>query len=439
MTKTEYSIAGGVLGTKAVTLTQYDSFLDWLVSGGDGSEPQDLYKGVAWAFWCANLRADSIAQVPYAIYDAESEEDEEENEFEGWEIELANTLWLVEAWLSLKGAAYVLQQTAGGRLTGLRVLNANTMRVLKWDADGPTVFRQQVGSEHRDFPADQIVYFHTFNPRNDIGEGVSSGQVAKTANELIYNSNEWATKFFENGAIPAVILETESAIPPGERERISSVWKRALGGVRNVWETMVLRKGMKVQVVTPPVKDLAMPELERTKRDQILAANKIPPGLAEAKTNRAERSALQFEFWTQCIKPEVAVWIKPALNEQLFNPMGLRIAWDWNEIEAIQAAELKKAEAMAFAINGVALPAYQANLISVDEARSWINSVGQAAALPPLDEEFTPEERIAPQPFGQPPQEGPGTQEPKQSTTEASTRPKAQPPEWGRRRVSLPS
>jgi len=173
--------------------------------------------------------------------------------------------------------------------------------------------------------------------------------------------------------------------------------------------------------------------------NQILAANKIPPGLAEAKTNRAERNALQFEFWTQCIKPEVAVWLQPALNEQLFNPMGLRIAWSFSEIEAIQAAELEKAEAMAFAINGVALPAYQANLISVDEARSWIDAVGQAAALPPLDEEFTPEERIAPQPFGAPPQEGPGTQEPKQSTTEASTRPKAQPPGWGRHRVSLPS
>jgi HK97 family phage portal protein len=436
--KTNYSIAGGVLGAKAVSLTQYDQFLDWLVDGGAGDEPQELYRAVAWAFWCANLRADSVAQVPYAIYREYTDEDEEENEFEGWEIDLSQRLWLVEAWLALTGHAFLLKRTTGGVLTDLQVLNANTVEVHEWDNDGPTVFRQKVGSQWRDFPAEQMVYFRTFNPRDDINAGVSSGHVAQAASQLVYNVNEWAVRFFENGAIPAVILETESAIPDNERERIRTTWKRMVGGVRNVWETLVLRKGMKVQVVTPPVKDLAMPELERTKRDQILAAHKIPPGLAEAKTNRAERSALQFEFWTQCIKPEVGVWLKPALNEQLFNPMGLRIAWDWNEIEAIQVAELEKAEAMAFAINGVILPAYQSNLVSVEEARSWINAVGTAAALPPLDEDFTPEERVAPQPFGQPQQPGPGQTEGGNDQGER-TRPKAQPPEWGRLRVSLPN
>ena len=73
-------IAGGVLGAKAVSLGDLDNFLDWLVSGGDGTEPQDLYKAVAWTFWCANLRANNIAQVPYAVYPMELDEKEEDEE-----------------------------------------------------------------------------------------------------------------------------------------------------------------------------------------------------------------------------------------------------------------------------------------------------------------------------------------------------------------------
>jgi HK97 family phage portal protein len=430
---------GGGLGAKAVSLGQFDSFLDWLITSGDGKLPKDLYGTVAWNFWAVNLRADSIAQVPYAVYPVGlPEEDETEENAEDFEIDLVPYLWTAEAWLCLLGAAYWLKRANRAGLQGLQVLNSQTMRVKEWDADGPTVFEQKVGAKTKLYPAKEIVYFRSFNPDNDIGPGVSSGKVVTTESTLIKNASEWAGQFFERGAIPATILWTEGQVPDPELERIRTAWEKLTKGVQKAWRTIVLRKGLRPEVIGMPVKDLAMPELERTKKEQILAGHKIPPGLAEAKTNRAERSALQFEFWTQCIKPEVQVWLKPAVNEQLLNPLGLRINWDFKQIEAIQAAELEKAEAMAFAIGGVALPAHTANVMSVDEVRSWIDAVGQAANLPALDEEFTPEERVAPQPFGGPAQEGPGTSALAENV-EARSRPKAQAPVWGHHRISLPS
>jgi len=445
MRRTAYkaAITGGVYGAKALTLGDMDEFMDWAIDAGDGTKPQDLYAAVAWTFWCVNLRANNVSQIPYGVYSLTLPEgDEDEDNEEEWPIDLAPLLWDVEAWLSLKAAAYVFKRLGrrSQQLAKLQVLNANTMRVLKYDDDGPTVFRQKVGIKERDYSAEQIVYFRTFSPTTDIGPGIGAGAVGQVAAALIKNANMWAASFFENGAIPAVFLTTEGAVPLVEKERIQSRWEKILKGVGRAFKTTVLERGLVPTVIGQPVKDLAMPQLESTKREQILAAHNIPPGLAEAKTNRAERDALQYELWTQSLIPWVRTRIQPVLNDQLFNELGLRVLFKTNEIEAVQKAEIAKAESMAFTINGVALPAYQANVMSTDEVRSWIDSVGRAANLPPLDKTFKPEERVAPQPFGgPPPQEGPGTQQPTNERVDARTRPKALAPEWGHHRISLPS
>jgi HK97 family phage portal protein len=363
-----------------------------MVDQGDGSEPQDLYKSVAWAFWCANLRADSVAQIPYGVYPQGSDEDTPEAEVT-WEHDLTAMLWQVEMWLCLNGAAYVLKQATKRRgLLGLQVLNANSMKVLEHDNSGPTVFRQQVGVDHKDFPADQILYFRTFSPSDDIGPGVASGSVGSVASDLVKNSNQWASSFFANGAIPAVVLSSEQMIKQGDRDDYTTRWNKMLQGAANAFKTIVLGGGLKPTVIGHPIKDLAMPDLERTKREQILAAHKIPPGLAEAKTNRAERDALQFEFWTQCIKPEVAIHIRPVLDDQLFNPLGYRIGFHYREIEAIQRAEIAKAESTSFVVEQM-LAAYEANTVSIDETRAVIGSLLEWLDLPALEATFEPEER----------------------------------------------
>jgi len=436
------AVAGGVYGAKALTLGDMDEFMDWAMDAGKGTKPQELYAAVAWTYWCANLRANNISQIPYGVYALSVEEGEEdEGNEEEWPLKLDPVLRNVEMWLQLKGAAYVLKRLGQRteQLMRLQVLNANTMKVQEHDDDGPTVFRQKVGAKQRDYPADRIVYFRTFSSKTDIGPGTSAGQVGQSAAALIKNANQWAASFFENGAIPAVFLTTEGAVPKVEKERIQSRWEKILKGVGRAFKTTVLERGLVPTVIGQPVKDLAMPALEKTKKEQILAAHGMPPGLAEAKTNKAEREALQYEFWTQWLIPWVRTLIQPTLNDQLFNPLGLRVLFHTHKIEAVQAAEIAKAESMAFAITGAALPAYEANVMSVKEVRSWIDSVGQAADLPALDDSFTPEKRELPAAPGGNGQEGPGSQTPMDERVESRTGPKAPAPNWGHHRISLPS
>jgi len=447
------TVIGGGL-EKAVSLQDVDDFLDWLVDGGDGTGPQDLYKAVAWVFWCANRRANAVSRMPHYIFPLELEDDDKDKAIE-FGIDLRRPLWMTEAWLCLKAAAYIWKRYKGQLLDKLRVLNANTMSVKTWDDDGPTSFEQRFNGLRRVFQAEDIVYFHTFDPSDDLREGIAPGAVGRLPGTLVKAVNEWSDAFFRNGAIPAVLLTAPEPVPPVEKDRIRDAWNKLFRGQRNAGKTAVLERGMTPVVIGQPVKDLAMPELERTKRDQILAAFLLPPGLPEAKTNRAERDALKAEAYEECYIPECETWIEPVLNEQLFNPLGLRISFQYKQIEVLQAREQEKAESSAFFVTGIMLPAYEKNTVKVDEVRRVIDSLLEQAELPPLDDNFEPEERTPPQlqPFtGEQQGEngtadaGPGAPTPMDERIESRTGkgtesvpPFVVPPSWGDLKISLPN
>jgi hypothetical protein len=407
------SLFGGTLGAKALTIGELDTLMDLAIAlstGGNGSA-DELYRVVSWIFWCVNRRADAIGQMPFAIYPLGVEDDDPDKEVKDFPVDLRPMLWQAEAWLALEGWAFVHNRLPDK----LQVLNAYTMKVKEHDQDGPTVFEQQYKGKKVLFDAEEIVYFRLWNPRDDINAGTAPSSPANVPGQVIEATNEWPNKFFKNGAIPAVLLTTEGSPPERERQRIESKWNERLQGVANAFRTYVMGHGLKPEVIGQPVSELAMPELSKDKKEQILAAFKMPPGFAEPRVAQAERRELKTEAYEFCYIPEWEVWIEPVINEQLLNPLGLRLSANPNELEIFQRQELEKAEAMAFAINGVALPAFEKKLMTPDEVRSWIDSVGQAANLPALDESFVYEEPEPPPqlaPFTgqqQGDQEGPGS------------------------------
>lgn len=445
MSKYKAAVIGGPFGrqAKAVSLGDLDNFLDWLVDDGTiKAGPQELYRAVAYTFWCVRKRANNIGRIPYLIYPIEVEKDEADKEVE-WPLDLRLTIQTVEAWLTLKGAAYVLQHFEGQTLEELQILNANTMSVKTWDDRMHALtFEQKYRGERRIFDAADILYFRTFDPKGDIREGVASGQVGQQPGALVKNANDFAADFFGNGAIPAVFLTTEGPVPQGERERIKGAWNKMLRGIGRFFKTEVLTHGLKPTIIGQPIKDLAMPELALESRMQILAAHDLPAGLAEPKMSLAERSEIQFEMWDQHLIPYCETVIEPTLNTQLFNLLGLRISFQYQELEALQAKEYQKAEAGAMFVSGMMLPAYAENTVAVSEVRATIDAVLTGAGLPPLKETFEKEERTPPQLLAANKDKEPESeiaQNIENRTQPKSAIPKVKAPAWGHHRVSLQS
>jgi len=440
-----YTMVGGG-ARKALSM---DQFFDYLKELEDPDDMRTLYKRVAWHYRCIQLRANAVAGIPFDIYDAGADPDKADPVDESrFPVELENVLWEAEAWLSLYGAAFALKgqnRLARGTNTvsALQMLNAYSMRVVANEEPPFDIvrFEQDVGGDIKRYKPEQIVYFRRWSPETDIHPGVPPASPGSIPGELVHSLNQWAQSFFENGAIPAVMLSTEGMVPEAERERIKAVWREMLQGVRKAFRAIVLQAGLKPTVIGQPIKDLAMPELAEEERFQIASAYGVPLSMLGAKdVNRATAEIDELKFWNENIVPEVRHKIVPTLNLQLFDPLGLQIAFRFQEIEALQQQEIAKAESLAFAYNGLMGPAYEANLVSVDEARAVIDSLLRSANLPGLEESFTPEERVDPaiEVAQMRDREGPGSSA-NAENMENRTRPKALAPSWGHHRISLPN
>lgn len=332
-----YHVIGGAQGYKGITLSDFDRWLDAQITGhGDAAE---MYQSVAWAYRCVQLRANAVAAMPFVVT-REGSDDEVDSPWP-----LTRLLWNTEAALSVWGAFYWLKRANRVVLKELQWLNPLTMKA-EYDENGIQGFEQKVGAVTKRFTPQQIVYGHSFNPYDDLGPGVSPLQVALEAAGIAKNVNQWAAGFFEHGAIPALLLHTDSTLPRGEAERIEGAWNRMVAGVRNAWKAVVLQGGLKPEVIQPPVNTLALPELQAGVRAQIATAMGIPQTMLEDAANFATAKEHKQSFILDTIAPECEM-IQEVANEQLFQLYGLKLEFRPQDLDILQEDEEQRAGSLA--------------------------------------------------------------------------------------------
>jgi len=382
-------VGSGIPDTKALTVDQFFDYLDRLT---DEPTKVKIYATVAWVYRCIELISNNLSAIPYKILRGETE-------LEDFPIDFDALLWSLGADLSIFGAGFWLKDRP--RVTQeLQRLNPQTMRVKKSPSEGIVGFVQEIdGAKDKAFKVEDIIYFRYYHPSDDLGPGVSPMQVALEAADLGRNANVWASQFFSHGAIPAVILHTEQNVPDAELERVSGAWNKLTQGARRAWRTLVLRRGLKPEVIGQPIKDLAMEELFGTIRSQIAVAFGVPQTMLSDAANYATAKEHRLSFYQDTVMPK-ARQIAWALNEQLFDELGLEFVFQFNEIEAIQDDESDKAEMVRMLVDG--------QIITKDEARDML---GFEPMKPDQEDELVPDVPPATMPEPERPQDtGPNVQ-----------------------------
>lgn len=331
----DYRIFGAGTGYKTVSLGEFDAWLDAQAQGklhdGDTSE---VYKNVAWAFRCLQLRANAVSAMPYTVTRMGGEDPIDSP----WP--LTRLLWTTEAALCTWGCYYWLKQANRVKTVRLQWLNPTTMKVER-DTDGISGFTQRVGTSTLKFTPEQIVYGRLWNPNDDLGPGTAPLEVALEAAGIARYVNQWAEAFFSHGAVPTVILHTDNTLPKGEAERIQSSWQRMTAGIANAWKAIVTQAGLEPTVITPPVNTLALPELSSGVRAQIAVAMGVPETMIADAANYATAKEHKQSFLKDTIVPECAL-IEEVVNEQLFNPAGLQFTFQPEELTEFQEDEKER-------------------------------------------------------------------------------------------------
>lgn len=332
-------------------------------------DPQKAYAYVPLIFRCITLRCDTLTSCPIHVYKVQKDKNKDRTEVE-WPLpqDMHDLLWLTEAAMLLSGAAYWLKLTnkAGIMKDGVQWLNPFTMTVdMK---DGKLVFKQDKATVNSGpWGLDRMVYFKDFNPSNDIGPGVSATEVSLGSSGLMRYMTQFASTFFEKGAMPITILGIQGQMSTEEKERIEGFFKKIASGIKNAFRTIAIStENIDPKVLSQPVKDLAMPELSTEARRNVAWAFGIPVTMLEDASNYATAKEHRLSFWQDTVRPR-GNKIERTINKQLLNPMfGYEMEFAFDEMDIFQEDEEKRSDSYFNYVSSGMRPSIAAQILGID-------------------------------------------------------------------------
>ena len=328
-------------GTVKATMSAYDWKNAW---GGETSgalTEHSAYQEVSWVRRCVELRANALSSIPVKVYKGDTETE--------WEFanDMPLLLWLTEAALQIYGAAYWgRKRNVFGIDRGYRWLLPPTMKPVITASEGLTGFERRLSGEPIPVALEDVVYFWSPSMAKEVGPGDGWVRTILTEAGIVYNMDDYASGFFERGAISATILTVDGAPMRAEMDRLEAWWKRVLSGVKQAWETVAVSAAVKPQVIGYNTRDLAMPELAKLVREQIATAAGVPQTMLEDAANYATAGEHHQAFYSETVVPEARI-IEAALNKQVFEPQGLKVVLDWQSLDIFQEDEAERSEALA--------------------------------------------------------------------------------------------
>lgn len=305
----------------------------------DKEELASLYKRSAWAKRCVAIRANTLSSIPWEILQPSEEPVVEDHplmrlllEFNP-EANWIDAIRACESDLEIYGEAFWLK-LGENALGALMRLNPLTMTVDK-DSRGISGFVQKRGAKDEKFEREEVVYFHDYNPTDDLG-GLSDTHVAQTYIEAEINTENYVSSFFENYALPAVVFEAGEGMQKEEAEGFLRDFRQKFLGARKQHKAGVVPG--KPHILTPDLEKLAMSEVRQEAIRSICTCYGVHPTMVGGQDAANWKiDELRQSLYTETILPRAA-YIAGVLNAELLAmfPGNLQFRWKIEEIQALQ-------------------------------------------------------------------------------------------------------
>lgn len=363
MQATKHLLIGG---SSTKVITSDNLFLS--DADDDSSAPttgRALADRVAWLYRCVQLRGYALSSLPWVIQRGDETvwDSQEATAPAGlaWLDDLTSLLYLTECSLCLTGEAFWFLPK---RSQAPRWLTPWSVKPVWDDTLGLVRFERMTGVGMKNLTVDQVAYFRLLG-LHETAPGRPPGEVAADAAGLIFNADAFGKAFFDRGAIPAVILTVQGNPPQGEMKRLEDWWKRLIGGVKNAWNTVAVRADVTAQVVGQPIKDLAMPELTESKRQDIATALGVPHSLVDSNAaNFATANADRLNLYDFTILPEAHL-VERIINRQVLRATPYQFKFTPERMNIYQEDEQERATAFSTYVGAGMAPSVAAQIVGV--------------------------------------------------------------------------
>lgn len=196
------------------------------------------------------------------------------------------------------------------------------------------------------FKADEVVYFHKFNPFDRIDPNNPVAKVMKTI-DLDYKSLLYNSAFFNNSAVPDGFLSTEKGLTETQYKRLITQFESRHGGINKARRVALLEGGLKYQAGAESHRDMEFMEQRRYNREEILGIWRVPKTIFSITEDLNYATAREQKklFWENCIIPaltyiqeQVNAFFLPKFAPELYG------AFDYTNVTALMADFKEKAE-----------------------------------------------------------------------------------------------
>lgn len=311
------------------------------------------YSNVPMIYRAVKMRCDALSSVPIRIYKNDNEVD--------WPFpcDMRDLIWRMEADLLGAGVSTVLKLRNRVRVLDLQRLNPFTVAIHYDNANGLTF--SQAGKV---WPESDMVYIKEFSYSDDLTSGISTVQACLNDAGLMNYQTRFASRFFEAGAMPIVLVSADGLIEE-EKQRIQNFFSKLASGVGNAWRVLATRTKLTPEVVSQDLDKMTMPELYAQATKNIANAFGIPVNMFSGDDNYASADSHRMRFWQDTVRPRGRL-VEAALNRQVLEPMGLRMEFAFDEMDIFQEDEAQRAQAFSIYVNAGVNPMVAKDMLGIE-------------------------------------------------------------------------
>lgn len=317
--------------------------------------PVAAVKGFPLVYGCVTAISDAVAPLMVRVYDVQGGQREEvmdhpfyalfskPNPYQG-SFEFLEEL---QQTLDIYGNVFIAIEKVAGAFE-LYLLNPKYVAIIPDPKIKVKEYRYIINGNTVKYKAEEVIHIK-YNDTEDPYYGLPPLAIA--ADTLAFESARlgFASKFFENGAIPAGVLETEQTLGDTLLKKLRREWTAIHQGVTNAHKVAILQGGLKYSPISSPLKDMDFSNLKKLSKEDILTLYKIPESIlgSQEGTGSSEGKEALTTFWRACVVPRlkrIESGLNRGLGELMFGAGTTAFEFDLTEVVALQEDKSEQAK-----------------------------------------------------------------------------------------------
>lgn len=337
-----------------------------------GIAPADAYLSVGDIFRGTQIRANAVAKMPRHLYKlkggAELEAGDPALSILG---NFTDTLWRIESSLLFYGGSYLAKLDE--RSQKMRWFNSATIYP-KWLPDQGLIGFSRAAPGQTFFDLNSMCYIWYPSPFTELGPGPGAARVAMEEAGVVRGVNRALTAYFERGMIQPILLYSEEALSPDQKNDLKAWFSRMISGVKRAFSVEIASRKLTKLDLASSLKDAYPPGIRQEMCESIAKTLGIPQSILFANAaNYATSQQDAKNLYEHAVIPDCEL-IQEQLNEQEFSHFGFELVFAPEELECFQANTQAKGQGLAALVTAgtpidIAMEAMGYELDEEDDAR----------------------------------------------------------------------